>query len=568
MKKRAAYLIALPVFIILFLTSHIFGQSPGKWDPWQKANCYSGISFSVSNMGYSKNAGGYLWGIRLRNDYDIPVTFSYKLTIGEEYKGEYGFDVTKNLKPGEIWTDGGDLFTAKLFKSPSTNYFYRIKGVCFNNPYCDKKCFAECDLVAGKANHQDDCSGNSSAQKGTQQDSGENSNTDKKPSNSGFPSMEVEVIAIADYICQMMQFEEMYKEKEPDEAAIKKYSELKDKGTILLEAFEKKYTSEKDLSLYKAIYEREMKKCKIKPSSGNASKPDISAMNGEWNSDDGLYTVITKTRGNGFDAWSKDDVAKANKVYYNTISPNEYRYTSPSGTKMVLKMINSDRLESFENGRHFNFFTRSSSSSNETDQATKNNSSIEEREQTVKIGTQTWSTKNLDVSTYRNGDVIPQVQDANAWKNLVTGAWCYYQNDSKNGVTYGKLYNWYAVNDNRGLAPEGYHIPSDAEWFKLTDFLDGDYSVGNKMKSASGWKKDYKGNNGNGTNESGFDGLPGGKRIGEDGLFDRIGLIGGWWSSSQFNSTLAWFRLLYNIEAWGRTDQEKQTGYSVRCLKD
>jgi uncharacterized protein (TIGR02145 family) len=83
---------------------------------------------------------------------------------------------------------------------------------------------------------------------------------------------------------------------------------------------------------------------------------------------------------------------------------------------------------------------------------------------TVTIGTQVWMTKNLDVDRYRNGDIIPEVKDSIAWANLKTGAWCYYNNDPELGKIYGKLYNWYAVNDPRGLAPAGYHIPTDAEW--------------------------------------------------------------------------------------------------------
>jgi len=109
----------------------------------------------------------------------------------------------------------------------------------------------------------------------------------------------------------------------------------------------------------------------------------------------------------------------------------------------------------------------------------------------IKIGTQTWTSKNLDVTTYRNGDVIPEVKDANAWANLTTGAWCYYENESDNGTSYGKLYNWYAVNDPRGLAPTGYHIPGGGEWTILTTYLGGSSNtsaafisgVGEKMKS-------------------------------------------------------------------------------------
>jgi len=180
---------------------------------------------------------------------------------------------------------------------------------------------------------------------------------------------------------------------------------------------------------------------------------------------------------------------------------------------------------------------------------------------TIKIGTQTWTTKNLDVTTYRNGEVIPQVQDANAWANLRTGAWCYYENNTANGSSYGKLYNWYAVNDPRGLAPKGYHIPSDAEWTKLSDNL-GD-EAGTKMKSSSGWK-----NNGNGTNTSGFAGLPGGSRD-YNGSFGLIGAYGYWWSSSEDNANYAWYRYLNSNYGYVfRSYNYKQSGFSVRCLRD
>ena len=82
--------------------------------------------------------------------------------------------------------------------------------------------------------------------------------------------------------------------------------------------------------------------------------------------------------------------------------------------------------------------------------------------------------KNLDVSKYRNGDDIPQVTDATTWANLTTGAWCYYENNTANGTVYGKLYNWFAVNDPRGLAPSGWHIPSQAEWVTLQNCLGND----------------------------------------------------------------------------------------------
>jgi uncharacterized protein (TIGR02145 family) len=182
---------------------------------------------------------------------------------------------------------------------------------------------------------------------------------------------------------------------------------------------------------------------------------------------------------------------------------------------------------------------------------------------TIKIGTQTWTTKNLDVETYRNGEVIPQVQDAKAWANLSTGAWCYYENETANGSTYGKLYNWYAVNDPRGLAPKGYHIPTDKEWTILSENLGGESKAGTKMKSSSGWK-----NNGNGTNTIGFEGLPGGYR-GSRGNFVSGGADGYWWTSSDFSANSSWSRdLFFGNNIVYRNDDNKRIGYSMRCLKD
>ena len=183
--------------------------------------------------------------------------------------------------------------------------------------------------------------------------------------------------------------------------------------------------------------------------------------------------------------------------------------------------------------------------------------------QTVTIDNQVWTSKNLDVSTYRNGDVIPQVQDRNAWYHLTTGAWCYYDNDPSNGTKYGKLYNWYAVNDPRGLAPNGYHIPTDAEWTKLTDYLGGISEAGTKMKSTIGWS--YYGN---GTNSSGFSGLPGGIRA-NNGNFYSVGDRADWWSSTENETYSAWTRGFWCHGGFGgRDESSKNDGFSVRCLRD
>jgi uncharacterized protein (TIGR02145 family) len=185
---------------------------------------------------------------------------------------------------------------------------------------------------------------------------------------------------------------------------------------------------------------------------------------------------------------------------------------------------------------------------------------------TIVIGTQQWMEKNLDVVTYRNGDIIPQVTDPTAWAALTTGAWCYYNNDPANGAIYGKLYNWYAVNDARGLAPQGWHIPTDEEWTTLDTKLGGRFVAGGKMKTTgtTRWTTPNTG----ATNESGFAGLPGGTRD-YDGSFGFVGNDGYWWSSSENFTANAWFRGLYYLDgSIYRGYYIKQQGFSVRCLRD
>ena len=249
--------------------------------------------------------------------------------------------------------------------------------------------------------------------------------------------------------------------------------------------------------------------------------------------------------------------------------------------------------------------------------------------QTVTIGSQTWTTKNLDVATFRNGDAIPQAKTDEEWKAAGRNkqpAWCYYENDPKNGTKYGKLYNWYAVNDARGLAPAGWHIPTDEEWTVLSTFLGGGEVAGKKMKMppvfgptlisyvdqggyyAQNWvtcsncqvasseykkicpsckgmggrnvqgnyipktkrKVETKGENigWNGDNSSGFSGLPGGYRY-YDGYFSFVGTLGYWWSASEVNVSLAWSReLSYSRSSLGRYDYYEGNGLSVRCVRD
>ncbi len=185
----------------------------------------------------------------------------------------------------------------------------------------------------------------------------------------------------------------------------------------------------------------------------------------------------------------------------------------------------------------------------------------------VKIGTQVWMAENLNVEKFRNGDPIPHAQTDEEWQRAGEEgkpAWCYYDNDPANGKEYGKLYNWYAVTDPRGLAPEGWQIPSDEDWNGLISYLGGRQVAGKKLKSKSGWDK-----NGNGTNESGFSGLPGGARIGT-GNFSHIGEGSYWWSSTDYDSQMfIWTRIVeHGNDRVLRGSTHMATGFSVRCLRD
>jgi uncharacterized protein (TIGR02145 family) len=192
---------------------------------------------------------------------------------------------------------------------------------------------------------------------------------------------------------------------------------------------------------------------------------------------------------------------------------------------------------------------------------------VENNIDTVKIGTQIWKKKNLDVDQYRNGDPIPQVTNFAEWKNLTTGAWCYYNNDPAMGKKYEKLYNWYAVNDPRGLAPEGWHVPSNDEWIILTEYLGGIDLAGGKMKEsgALNWLSPNLG----ATNECGFSAQPGGWRGSKEAKFQDIGFNGNWWSSTEVDSQLVWNRGLYsNSITLVIGNSTKEYALSVRCIKD
>ncbi|MFZ8836440.1 MAG: fibrobacter succinogenes major paralogous domain-containing protein [Flavobacteriales bacterium] len=199
----------------------------------------------------------------------------------------------------------------------------------------------------------------------------------------------------------------------------------------------------------------------------------------------------------------------------------------------------------------------------------------------VQIGDQCWFAENLRNEHYANGDEIPGDLSNKEWKTKDSGARAVYGEGEasqeellENLKTYGELYNWYAVDDERGLCPTGWHVPTDGEWmtlemelgmssFQANSFGDRGTDQGTQMKTTYGWKKDE----GNGTNSSGFAGLPGGMRTRGKFKFLGAGFGANWWSSSPLGSRAYSRHILLNPVV-SRGSSPKRDGYSVRCLKD
>jgi len=189
-----------------------------------------------------------------------------------------------------------------------------------------------------------------------------------------------------------------------------------------------------------------------------------------------------------------------------------------------------------------------------------------EKYKAVTISNQTWMVENLNVSVYRNGDTIPEAKSDAEWTNAgksKQGAWCYYENKAENGEFTGKLYNFYAVSDPRGLAPEGWMIPRSDDFEEMANSFGVDKKAGANFRSTSGWNQD-----GNGTNGSGFDGRPGGIRS-FVGAFSNKGDFGYWWSSSERPNENAWHFSLSSKNPKAKSYfSQRANGLSVRCIKE
>ena len=197
---------------------------------------------------------------------------------------------------------------------------------------------------------------------------------------------------------------------------------------------------------------------------------------------------------------------------------------------------------------------------------------------TLALDGQCWFAENLRSSTYANGDDIPSTLTDSQWNNALDGATTIYGEDD--GCTnyspdidscdpavaleeYGRLYNWYAVDDARGLCPAGWHVPTESEWQTLISQQGGSSSAGEALKSTYGWSY-----SGQGTNASGFSGMPGGKRQDGSGYYTSAGDNGIWWTSTPYSSLARYVELKFNSNGVTQSYSDREEGYSVRCILD
>ena len=197
--------------------------------------------------------------------------------------------------------------------------------------------------------------------------------------------------------------------------------------------------------------------------------------------------------------------------------------------------------------------------------------------QTIIIGDQEWMAEDLKVTHYRNGDAIPYLTSNNDWINTSSGAYCVYDNNEANVSIYGRLYNWYAVDDSRNIPPEGWHVPTDYEWKVLETYLGMNQSIadstgfrgtdeGGKLKETG--TEHWNSPNTGATNSSSFTALPGGYRN-YNGNYSNMYYYDSFWSSTEYNNNYAWGRTLgYGESNVSRFRTIKRDGYSIRCVRD
>jgi uncharacterized protein (TIGR02145 family) len=189
---------------------------------------------------------------------------------------------------------------------------------------------------------------------------------------------------------------------------------------------------------------------------------------------------------------------------------------------------------------------------------------------TIPVGVQVWMAENLRTTKLNDGTVLPKIIEDADWSNLLTAAYCWFNNnDSLYGNIYGAYYNWYAVSSGK-LCPDGWHVPSDVEWQQMVDYLGGNNVAGSKIKETG--KNNWVLPNGDASNNSGLTGLPAGMRGSIDGSFSGQGYYGGWWTATQTNSSLlgsAWSRWVHgDTTVIARSEIFKKDGFGIRCIKN
>ncbi len=295
----------------------------------------------------------------------------------------------------------------------------------------------------------------------------------------------------------------------------------------------------------------------VSPSSGGTSTTFNFDASGSSDNEDPVSALQVRWD------WENDGIWDTN---YSTSKTNAHQYSLEGGKTIKLEVKDTEGL--IDTTENYIFI-------GETGTMTDQDGNVY---QTIKIGNQWWMAENLKVTHYRNGDAIPNVTGGSEWVSLSTGAYCAYDNNNGNVSTYGLLYNRYAVDDSRGIAPEGWHVPSDEEWKELEIYLGMSQSEadaagfrgtdeGGKLKE-TGTSHWWSPNTG-ATNESGFTALPGGYRSYDDGSFGALSVTGYWLSSTEYSSTDAWIHYItYYFSAVGRDYGDKRNGSSVRLVRD
>jgi len=264
--------------------------------------------------------------------------------------------------------------------------------------------------------------------------------------------------------------------------------------------------------------------------------------------------------------WTSDECSEPETAIESSRGYNQFQCTTKSDKNKVIAVRSFYVNSKTQNGNNPSISDEHSNSVNNV-QSNKLTDIDGNVYKTVTIGSQTWMAENLKTTHYQNGDSIQTGIDNVTWGKLKSGAYCNYENKESNGTIYGHLYNWYAAQDSRNIAPKGWHLPTEDEWKILTDYLGGEIVAGSKLKETgiTYWLNPNIG----ATNESRFSALPGGARY-KDGVYREINWNSNFWTSTTYENfgRKSLINLSYDKSNIFNTDRPKETGSSIRCIKD